>query len=452
MADIELINGANIVPVAQSSDHVMLLRGATPKRIETKNYLPYYDVRHYGAVGDDATDCRAAFIACRDAIYAAGGGVMFIPPGVYRLSDEIVFDQSIRIQGIQGTGNALDRPTDTPYYGPPQPVTVVKTAINKNGFVVKKVTADQSKPTFTIEGVHFECVAGINGYLTATTGSFIQLNDNNQWTLVRNCSFLGGYIQFESVGAFYYTIERSSFREPYYRCIRTGNNVRTDTGDWTIANNVFTPGFTQTPKMAIEWVSGGGAKIHGNKFDGSFTVIGGADYDPLAQFTHQVYVQNIDPTSDLIISHNSFENYAVSAIYANFSESLYHTHIVNNQFAPLHATGPTIEIVSGNDIIIDNYEINNWGEMVAQPAIKVTNANNVIIGKGIIRNYTTAFDLTGTTNLKYVFNGLNADEYLYGKIISANMPTYADEAAAIAGGLVTGTIYKTATGELRIKL
>jgi len=32
------------------------------------------------------------------------------------------------------------------------------------------------------------------------------------------------------------------------------------------------------------------------------------------------------------------------------------------------------------------------------------------------------------------------------------LPTYADEAAAITGGLSTGDLYKTSTGEIRIKL
>ena len=32
------------------------------------------------------------------------------------------------------------------------------------------------------------------------------------------------------------------------------------------------------------------------------------------------------------------------------------------------------------------------------------------------------------------------------------LPTYANEAAAIVGGLTTGKLYKTATGEVRIKL
>jgi hypothetical protein len=31
-----------------------------------------------------------------------------------------------------------------------------------------------------------------------------------------------------------------------------------------------------------------------------------------------------------------------------------------------------------------------------------------------------------------------------------NLPTYADNAAALAGSLVAGDVYKTATGELRI--
>jgi hypothetical protein len=36
--------------------------------------------------------------------------------------------------------------------------------------------------------------------------------------------------------------------------------------------------------------------------------------------------------------------------------------------------------------------------------------------------------------------------------INSDLATYADEAAAVTGGIATGTPYKTATGELRIKL
>jgi hypothetical protein len=43
-----------------------------------------FNVRDYGAVGDDTTDNTAAFTACLKAVIAAGGGRMYIPDGVYR--------------------------------------------------------------------------------------------------------------------------------------------------------------------------------------------------------------------------------------------------------------------------------------------------------------------------------------------------------------------------------
>jgi hypothetical protein len=47
-------------------------------------YGGVFNVRDYGAVGDDKTDNTAAFSKCMEAIIAAGGGKMFIPDGVYR--------------------------------------------------------------------------------------------------------------------------------------------------------------------------------------------------------------------------------------------------------------------------------------------------------------------------------------------------------------------------------
>ena len=43
-----------------------------------------FNVRDYGAVGDDKTDNTAAFSACLKAVIAAGGGRMYLPDGVYR--------------------------------------------------------------------------------------------------------------------------------------------------------------------------------------------------------------------------------------------------------------------------------------------------------------------------------------------------------------------------------
>jgi len=43
-----------------------------------------FNVRDFGAVGDDKTDNTAAFTKCLDALIAAGGGRMLVPDGVYR--------------------------------------------------------------------------------------------------------------------------------------------------------------------------------------------------------------------------------------------------------------------------------------------------------------------------------------------------------------------------------
>lgn len=43
-----------------------------------------FNVRDYGAVGDDKTDNTASFSACLKALIAVGGGRMLIPDGIYR--------------------------------------------------------------------------------------------------------------------------------------------------------------------------------------------------------------------------------------------------------------------------------------------------------------------------------------------------------------------------------
>jgi len=57
----------------------------------------------------------------------------------------------------------------------------------------------------------------------------------------------------------------------------------------------------------------------------------------------------------------------------------------------------------------------------------------------------------GTEKLK-VGAATGADVQVTGTFSVSALPTYADEAAAVTGGLATGDIYKTATGELRVKL
>ncbi len=54
------------------------------------------DMRDYGAVGDGRQDCSDAFEA---ASAACRGGVVRVPPGVYRLGRDVTIDARVRIEG-----------------------------------------------------------------------------------------------------------------------------------------------------------------------------------------------------------------------------------------------------------------------------------------------------------------------------------------------------------------
>lgn len=71
--------------------------------------------------------------------------------------------------------------------------------------------------------------------------------------------------------------------------------------------------------------------------------------------------------------------------------------------------------------------------------------DRVQVGTGSI-----SFDIGGTPQMS-ITSG-NDVQIFNPNVYLAAIPTYANEAAAVTGGLTTGAVYMTATGELRIKL
>lgn len=70
---------------------------------------PWCDVRAKGAQGDGATDDTAAFIACRDTLYASssasgGGGILFVPPGNYCVNSGVDLSTSNIPISVVGAG------------------------------------------------------------------------------------------------------------------------------------------------------------------------------------------------------------------------------------------------------------------------------------------------------------------------------------------------------------
>lgn len=76
---------------------------ATPPRATAEGASPgpFYNVKDYGAQGDDAYDNTAAIQAAIDAAYANNprGGTVYIPSGVYRISNPLVPKTGVNIEG-----------------------------------------------------------------------------------------------------------------------------------------------------------------------------------------------------------------------------------------------------------------------------------------------------------------------------------------------------------------
>lgn len=57
-------------------------------------------VTTYGAVGDGYTDCTEAFQAALDAAATEGGGIVFVPAGVYRFEGTLILPDNVTLEGV----------------------------------------------------------------------------------------------------------------------------------------------------------------------------------------------------------------------------------------------------------------------------------------------------------------------------------------------------------------
>ena len=75
-----------------------------------KGPTPWVDVRAYGATGNGSTDDTSAI---QDSINAAGGGTVFFPKGVYKLSSGLSLNSAVTLKGV-GWGTPVQDSVGTP--------------------------------------------------------------------------------------------------------------------------------------------------------------------------------------------------------------------------------------------------------------------------------------------------------------------------------------------------
>lgn len=398
----------------------------------------YFNVKDYGATGDSTTDDRLAIIKARDAAYAAGGGVLFFPAGKYRMSDSVLLNRSIRIQGVTKSGGLHNNqgPDEKDRLGPIEYSSVVYVTDGKSGFVFERQPTTEIKGTIHIENISFASTVAPG---SATGGAFITIRGMIQDATITTCTFYGGYLQINIESSYYQNIYNCHFSAPLVASIKTGNNIRTDTGDFTVLGCIFNSGTFNTnaaQTKAIWWYSGGGMRIIDNKFDA-------AEFDTSHAFRYHIFAENtLDPTSDFIVADNSFENYTISAIYMHGIMSPYvrHIQITNNQIAPVGSSGAAIDIDQMEDVLVSEFSIRDWATNNSNPAIKITNTAHVNIGAGIIHGYASDYSTTGSTDV-FVDYSLGSDVAIGSRNTSniAGLNTSLYTTATILGRSTSGT-------------
>lgn len=358
------------------------LSGHSSRPIDT-SYYRIFNVLDFGAVPDSVTDCRAAIMRTIAAM-PASGGILFFPAGKYRVSDSIYINKSI---WVLGTNNVIG----STFLGNTSGGSIVYGGANDRPVFVFDQDGSGNKPVIGIE--HIAILS--NKATTPVDGSAgVVIKGFTQQPFITFCTIGGFFRDVDIQSAFYFTISNSWIGASISSAIRINDLGRTDTGDWGIFNNEIISGnFTGTSK-GIEWHSGGGLKIWGNKFDAqSFT--------QTTQFTYPIWISNeVDPTSDVQIIGNSIEDYQITSIYDscknNSTATIAHHIITNNQIAGVGSIGPGVAFINASIVQMDDNDIKDWIPSTAT-GMQFTNCNRVQVNNTYVVNFGTSFINSGST-------------------------------------------------------
>ena len=214
----------------------------------------------------------------------------------------------------------------------------------------------------------------------------------------------GFYINLNVISGDYWTTDNCRFADAVLYQMSIGDTYLPDNGDMYITNCLFEGIFFRQQRAGVYYHSGGGMKMTNCKFNQW-------DIDINNRPIYAIYVEMDNPTSDILISNTSIENYDSSAIYIHQvgTTTFYNVLIDNVEIATSVAKSSPIKIIGGGSgdfglVTLSNYTVNDYGTSSnANPWITVTNANYVTIGTGTVRYYAAA-SISGGTNRGTVFD------------------------------------------------
>lgn len=326
----------------------------------------------YGAVGDGDVDDYAAIQAAIDDAEAAGGAVVILPAGTYRIDAGTL---RIDTAGVTLLGGQKDA------------VKIISTGVNATAL---EAAADD----VLISDISFDYF----GEAPAESGAAIVL-ESGAYTRIRNCQIEGGwYLNVDVVDAYGWVISESELVDAEFAELRHQSLDEPDRGDSSIHDCLI--GTSGSTPYGILWQSGGGLRIHNNKF-----------------LEHDVAIMALVSagisTQNLLVADNSIENCATHAIHLkrdSGTPTLNMPIITGNQIdvaAGGTAHGVKIEVGINHGVIQGNYirtgssghgiDIGDGCDTYAiagnvlsgcAAGVKLGNATNVTVGQNAYANCT----------------------------------------------------------------
>lgn len=157
-------------PTSGVTDMVIATGSVTARSVQDR-FGEWKNVKDFGAVGDGTTDDIVAIQAAQDAITSATGGILYFPPGRYKISAPIVINRhGVTVQGCgRGQNNAIG--------------SQIVTSGGHDGFQVGEFFF------FTIRDIS---INGPNGSVTSTPSALLRLTRATN-ALISNVHMLFGW-------------------------------------------------------------------------------------------------------------------------------------------------------------------------------------------------------------------------------------------------------------------
>jgi hypothetical protein len=341
------------------------------------NGLGWFNVKDYGALGNNSANDTSAINSAIAALNSAAQGVLYFPSGTYLINAALT---TITAEGLvlgDGWSDAAG-------------VTAGATAI-----VTSSATATMFTTT-TVGSLDFRDMALRGTAATPTAGACIsvQAGGNNTSVSYHNLLIDHFYVGLDSQIGQFWTMDNCEVADCRLYNVKIQNTGNPDAGDWSIVNCEIGFAPSGVTASAIRWENSGGGKIIGNKINGGPNSISyGID---LAMPANQ-------STGQFSIVGNSLENFKTNAIRITTSTG-------TSSLQSLNITGNTISLATANsaEAIVANAGVANL-------IYRMVISSNTLIGASTAATY--AISLTNCRNVNLIGN-------LYG---------------AFPGGFQTGT-------------